>query len=179
MVQVKEEDIDKITAVFYAIIKGKKPALIVLPEDYPENEIRQLSDYINKFIEEYNETTTLAFQLASGEINSEPIKGKTPLTQSLKGLQASLKHLTWTTKQIAQGDFGQKVDFMGEFSEAFNSMTAQLNNAFIERDKTTEKLQKQVAELARAHRAMLNILEDLKAAKVEAKLALNKSNHKT
>jgi len=33
MLNVKEEDIDKITEVFYLILKGKKPALIELPED--------------------------------------------------------------------------------------------------------------------------------------------------
>jgi methyl-accepting chemotaxis protein len=165
MLQVNEEDIDKITAIFSAILKGKKPEIIDLPSDYPDNEIKQMTEYINKFIIEYNETTYLSYQLANGEINFESTKGKMLIAQSIKGLQASLKHLTWTTKQIAHGDFGHKVDFMGEFSDAFNSMTQQLNNAFIERKKTTDELQSQVTKLARAHRAMLNILEDLKEAK--------------
>lgn len=166
MLQVKEEDIDKITAVFYAIVKGKKPEPIELPEDYPDNEIRQMADYINKFIAGYNEATDLAYHLASGDINFEPAGGKTLIAQSLKSLQASLRHLTWTTKQIALGDFGHKVDFMGEFSEAFNSMARQLDNSFRERKDITEELQNQVAELGRARRAMLNIMEDLKEAKM-------------
>jgi hypothetical protein len=33
-----------------------------------------------------------------------------------------LCHLTWQAKQVASGDYGQRVDFMGEFSEAFNFM---------------------------------------------------------
>lgn len=48
------------------------------------------------------------------------------LAGSLKSLQANLRHLTWQTKRIAQGDFSQKVDFMGEFSAAFNEMALQL-----------------------------------------------------
>jgi hypothetical protein len=50
MLNVKEEDIDKITEAFYLILKGKKPAPIKLPEDYPDNEIKQAVNYINEFI---------------------------------------------------------------------------------------------------------------------------------
>ncbi|MBE0603562.1 MAG: GGDEF domain-containing protein [Deltaproteobacteria bacterium] len=45
----------------------------------------------------------------------------------VKDLQAGLKHLTWQTQRIARGDFTQRVDFMGEFSEAFNAMVAHLS----------------------------------------------------
>ncbi|MDR1489004.1 MAG: GGDEF domain-containing protein [Desulfovibrio sp.] len=46
----------------------------------------------------------------------------------LKALQSNLKHLTWQAKQIAGGDYSHKVDFIGEFSEAFNLMTSQLSH---------------------------------------------------
>ncbi|HWR30169.1 MAG TPA: PAS domain S-box protein [Negativicutes bacterium] len=49
---------------------------------------------------------------------------------ALQGLQASMRHLTWQTKAIAAGDFTQRVDFLGEFSDAFNHMTQQLAAAF-------------------------------------------------
>ena len=52
------------------------------------------------------------------------------ILQTLKHLHASLKHLTWTTQQIAKGDFSLEVDFMGDFSVAFNSMTQQLKDSF-------------------------------------------------
>jgi len=35
MIQINEQDIDKITEVFYSILKGKKPVSIELPQDYP------------------------------------------------------------------------------------------------------------------------------------------------
>ena len=54
-------------------------------------------------------------------------------------LQAALRHLTWQTQRVAAGDFSQRVDFMGEFSEAFNSMVVALTQAR--------------AELARAQRS--------------------------
>jgi two-component system sensor histidine kinase/response regulator len=168
MLNVKEEDIDKITEAFYLILKGKKPTPIELPEDYPENEIRQAVSYINKFINEYNSAADLIHTLSRGELNVEPPKGKTLILQTIKHLHASLRHLTWTTQQIAQGDFGHEVDFMGDFSVAFNSMTQQLKDAFSERKKSSEILQKRINELDDARRAMLNMMEDLDEARNEA-----------
>ena len=132
MLNVKEEDIDKITEAFYLILKGKKPTPIELPEDYPDNEIKQAVSYLNKFIDEYNTATDLVYTISRGDLNFEPPKGKMLILQSLKNLQASLRHLTWTTQQIARGDFSHEVDFMGDFSAAFNSMTQQLKDSFTE-----------------------------------------------
>ena len=50
----------------------------------------------------------------------------------LKNLQANLRHLTWQVEQIAKGDLSQRVDFMGDFSLAFNSMVDQLENSLNE-----------------------------------------------
>ncbi len=165
MIQVREEDIDKISEAFSSILKGKSPQAVELPSEYPDNEIRQAVDFINRFIAIYNDTANLAYELARGEINVEPPKGKTLVLQSLKSLHASLRNLTWTTQQIAKGDFSQKVSFMGEFSESFNSMTRQLREAFQQLKDSKEQLQHQYDELAEARRAMLKMLEDLEKAK--------------
>jgi two-component system sensor histidine kinase/response regulator len=171
MIQVREGDFDKITEVFSLILKGEKPKLIELPQDYPNNEIKQAVDYINKFITVYNDEAVLAFQLGRGDVSGEMPRGKTLILQSLKSLQAGMRNLTWTTQQIAKGDFQQKISFMGEFSVAFNSMTQQLKELFEERAESMEKLQAQIEELARARRAMLNIMEDLEEARMEAEAA--------
>lgn len=68
-------------------------------------------------------TGIMAF--ANGDL-SYPITHKGYLPGAIKALQASLNHLTWQTKMIAGGDFSQRVDFMGDFSEAFNGMVQQL-----------------------------------------------------
>ena len=90
------------------------------------------------------------------------------ILQTLKHLHASLRHLTWTTQQIAKGDFNHEVSFMGDFSVAFNSMTQQLKDAFTERKKSNEILQKRINELDDARLAMLNMMEDLDEARNEA-----------
>ena len=69
MLNAREEDIDKITEAFYLILKGKKPSPIELPEDYPDNEIKQAVSYINKFINEYNSVTDLIYTLSRGDLN--------------------------------------------------------------------------------------------------------------
>jgi signal transduction histidine kinase/CheY-like chemotaxis protein/HPt (histidine-containing phosphotransfer) domain-containing protein len=168
MLKVKEEDIDRITKVFYLLLKGKKPSPIELPEDYPDNEIKQAVGYINRFIKEYNSGTELVNTLARGDLSFEAPKGKLIILQSLKNLQASLRHLTWTTQQIARGDFSHEVDFMGDFSAAFNSMTQQLKDSFNERQKANQALQNQINELNDARRAMLNMMEDLDEARSQA-----------
>jgi two-component system sensor histidine kinase/response regulator len=160
MIQINESDIDKITAVFYSILKGKKPVPIELPQEYPDNEIRQAVGYLNKFIAEYNEMTAFAYHLGRGEVDIDSPKGGLVIGQSLKSLHASLRTLTWTTQQIASGDFNQKVSFMGEFSEAFNSMTEQLQNSYREQTESKKNLQLQLEEMAETRAAMLNILED-------------------
>ena len=64
--------------------------------------------------------------IASGDL-IYPIHMKGYVPGAIKGMQASLRHLTWQTKAIASGDYSQRTDFMGEFSEAFNAMVQQLD----------------------------------------------------
>ncbi len=168
MLNVNEAEIDTITEAFYLILDGKKPKPIELPEDYPDNEIKQAVSYINKFINEYNSATDSIHTLSKGELNLEPPKGKMLILQTIKHLHASLKHLTWTTQQIARGDFSHEVDFMGDFSAAFNRMIQQLKDSFTERKKTNEILQKRINELDDARLAMLNMMEDLDEARSQA-----------
>ena len=92
--------------------------------------------------------------------------GKGDLSQSLalrglmagglKSLQAHLRHLTWQTQQVAKGDFGQRVDFMGDFSEAFNAMVdalhesqARLKQRERELSQTNAELRNEIAERRR------------------------------
>jgi diguanylate cyclase (GGDEF)-like protein len=60
---------------------------------------------------------------------SRSLTRKGYLAGALKSLHSALRHLTWQTKMIASGDFNQRVDFMGEFSEAFNLMVHQLDES--------------------------------------------------
>lgn len=66
--------------------------------------------------------------VSTGDL-SRSLARKGYLAGALKSFQSALRHLTWQTKMIAAGDFSQRVDFMGDFSEAFNLMVQQLNES--------------------------------------------------
>lgn len=58
-----------------------------------------------------------------------------PLTAPLKTIQANLAHLTFVAQSVALGNYDVTVDYMGDFSEAFQVMISQLN----ERTKALQK----------------------------------------
>lgn len=86
---------------------------------------------------------TFVLALANGDL-SRQLRMKGYTAGALKTLQAHLSHLTWQTQMVAKGDFSQRVDFMGEFSKAFNSMVDQLS-------ATLQDLQNKEEELTRAN----------------------------
>ena len=54
------------------------------------------------------------------------VKGRGFLMGCLKELQAHLRHLTWHAERLANGDFAQRVEFMGNFADSFNAMASRL-----------------------------------------------------
>ncbi len=65
--------------------------------------------------------------LTEGVLEVEPPKNPSAISYTLKDLQSKLRHVTWQTKQVANGCYSQKVSFLGEFTEAFNEMVSQLS----------------------------------------------------
>jgi len=59
----------------------------------------------------------------------------------LKSLQAHLRHLVWQVQRVEQGDFSQRVEFMGDFSSAFNSMIQHLDSTRKTLKKNEEAMQ--------------------------------------
>lgn len=96
--------------------------LDVLPADF-----RKLGMGMQQLAEWVLEEREFAKAMAKGDLSKEPPKVENILAASMKELQGALRHLAWQTQQVAKGDFSQRVDFMGDFSRAFNSMTAQLS----------------------------------------------------
>jgi signal transduction histidine kinase/DNA-binding NarL/FixJ family response regulator len=91
------------------------------------------------------EVQEFAIGLARGDLSGRLTAGGT-LAGSLKSLQASLRHLTWQTRAIAGGNLDIRVEFMGEFASAFNTMVRRLRAA-------QDSLGRRNAELERARAA--------------------------
>ena len=161
MLEVREEDIDRITALFHRVLKGELPPPLDLPKDYPDNEVRQVVEYANRFVAEYQALAGAISAVSRGDLDLNVPAGRMHVLQSFKNLHANLRHLTWKTQQIAGGDLSQRVDFMGDFSKAFNSMTQQLQEAFA-------KIERQNEDLFRANQRMKRDLDA--AARVQRML---------
>ncbi len=141
MISVAEELIDRITAAIHYLRIGKAVAPLDIPEDLPDNEIRQLITFVNRFLVEFAAFSEALAQMAQGELQTWAVASRMAVVQSLKTLHSNLRHLTWKTQQVAAGDLEQKVDFMGDFSAAFNSMTRQLKDSREQLLKLNEQLE--------------------------------------
>lgn len=120
----------------------------------PPGELAAVEDYAQLY-STLLEVRTAIMSFASGDLGYQ-VKKKGYLPGTIKALQASLHHLTWQTKMIASGDFSQRVDFMGDFSESFNSMVTQLD----------ESMHKLTLANARLEETQRRILESLDCARV-------------
>jgi len=142
MISVEEAVLDSITAVLHQLRTGKVPPPIAIPQGLPDNEVRQLLTFANRFLSEFAPFAEAMERIARGDLETGNLLGRMPVVQSLKALQSNLRHLTYKTQQIAGGDLGQRVDFMGDFSTAFNKMTQQLKDSYQELERRNEFIRK-------------------------------------
>ncbi len=142
MISVEETLIDTITAAIHQLRTGSVPPPIDIPEGLPDNEVRQLITYTNRFLTEFAPFAQAMEQIARGDLETRDLLGRMEVVQSLKALQSNLRHLTFKTQQIAAGDLEQRVDFMGDFSIAFNQMTQQLKDSYQALERRNEFIRK-------------------------------------
>jgi len=142
MIPVEEAVLDTLTAAFHHLRTGKVPPPMPIPDNLPDNELRQLITYANRFLAEFAPFADAMEQIARGDLETDALLGRMPVVQSFKALHSNLRHLTWKTQQIAAGDLEQRVDFMGDFSVAFNRMTQQLKDSYQELERRNEFIRK-------------------------------------
>jgi signal transduction histidine kinase len=114
-----------------------------------------------------------ALSMSRGDLSSAPkITGL--MAGSFKALQADLRHLTWQTRMIAKGDLSQRVEFMGEFSESFNTMVNSLAEARdrLKRDaeelsQANERLMAEISKSEETEKALQLTLSDLERSNNE------------
>ena len=109
MLNVDPAILDKVTEALYRVLNGKTPAPVALPEGHPDDEVRQVVTYTNRFLVEFNRLAEAMDALSKGYVESDAPKGRMAVLQSFKNLHANLRHLTWKTQQIAGGDLTQRV----------------------------------------------------------------------
>ena len=83
---------------------------------------------LGELLSELADLYRFTLAVSQGDLE-QPLTARGSLAGALKTLDAALRHLTWQTQRVAAGDYTQRVDFMGDFSEAFNSMVVALDEA--------------------------------------------------
>jgi hypothetical protein len=115
---VIEEAIKKLTL----LLQGRVPQPVhtewITNEN--EHEFAVLLNLLFSFVHEIHE---FILPLSKGRLEDATLPPtKNFLASPFKELHSHLRHLTWQAEQVAKGDYSQRVDFMGDFSEAFNSL---------------------------------------------------------
>jgi PAS domain S-box-containing protein len=126
------------------------PARAVLDLEKLPPDFHDLGEGLHYLGECILETRKFANALSRGELDGDPLSRNNEIAAPLKSLQSSLQHLTWQTQQVAMGDYQQHVDFMGDFSHAFNTMVQQLE----------ERRQKDVAAKSKLQQHINLLLEN-------------------
>ena len=103
----------------------------------------------------------LAQALARGDLNVRLPPSDNEMAAPLKSLHASLKHLTWQSQQVAKGDYMQRVDFMGDFSDAFNTMIEQLAERQKRLEDEIEQGHNKTRALEQINRLLSNITQHI------------------
>ena len=139
-----------------AIYAPKKAVLNVeeLPDDFQD-----LGHGLTFFVDCVAEITKVMRGMSKGQIDVSALSRENELAAPLKSLVASMKHLTWQSQRIAQGDYSQRVDFMGEFSEAFNQMTTQLAERQRNLEEKIYEIQKKSISLEHSNRLLVSLME--------------------
>lgn len=91
------------------------------------DEFQDFGKALIHFTECIAENIELAKAMSKGNLDVKLPPPENEMADPLKNLHATLKHLTWQAQQVAKGDYQQRVDFMGDFAEAFNIMVEQLD----------------------------------------------------
>ncbi len=108
--------------------------------DAPYQKLGMGLQYLDKAVREMKDYSAA---LSKGNLSGFTPSRDNLLCENLKNIHANLNHLTWQAKQVAKGDYSQTVSYLGEFSEAFNTMTAQLQERelFLRQEAEREKLE--------------------------------------
>nr|WP_319376109.1 PAS domain S-box protein [uncultured Methanoregula sp.] len=123
--------------------------LVALPDEETQKKLISL-------LADIAATQQFSQALARGDLSQDlDVKGRS--AGCLKALQANLRHLTWQAGQIAKGDLSQRVHYMGEFSDSFNTMVERLSEEKTYRVQREEAIRKNESHL----RTLLQTLPDL------------------
>ncbi|MDP4209624.1 MAG: PAS domain-containing sensor histidine kinase [Bacteroidota bacterium] len=88
-------------------------------------ELKELYQSVSHLIDKHRNAKDFILNLSKGNLEIEVPKTNN-LISSFKELHSNLRHLVWQTHRIAEGDYNQHIDFLGDFSNSYNKLIAGL-----------------------------------------------------
>ena len=116
--------IDAVKRVLDDILEARTPQPI--SEDGCTAQALPLVRSANRLVHFMEELAAFVLPLTRGELSVPQPSRDNYMAAPFKELHSRLSELTWQANEIARGDYSQRIDFMGEFSQAFNSMVVLL-----------------------------------------------------
>jgi len=132
---------DAVRVVLDDLLAARTPTRIA-ESSLPE-EALPLVQVTNRLVGFMEELAVFVLPLAHGDLSAPMPSPDNAMAAPFVEMHRRLSRLTWQTGEIARGDYSRRVDFMGDFSHAFNSMVQQL----------AEREQSLKAEIQRRHDA--------------------------
>lgn len=146
--------LDRVTEAIESLLRGQVPQAIWTDEASDHSDLVRLFHVTNDLVRSFSEAQEFILGLSEGNLDVDPPR-RNFLVSSFKQLHANLRHLTWQTQQVARGDLSQRVDFLGDFSHAFNAMI----DALREKRLIEQALQRTNEELVEAHVQIMDGLQ--------------------
>jgi hypothetical protein len=157
-----EETIKKLTL----LLQGRVPKPIDPERTTNENE-HELAILLNRLFSCAQEIHEFILPLSKGKLEDVTVPPpRNFLASPFKELHSHLQHLTWQAKQVAKGDYSQRVDFLGDFSEAFNFMITSLDDNEKALKGKIEQLEEALSHIAKLE-GLLPICANCKRIKLE------------
>jgi len=95
------------------------------PADCASPQGRELLESTRELVGKYAEARHFISALAKGRVEIEAPR-RNQFIAPYKNLHAALRHLLWQIRQVADGNYNLRIDFLGDFSASFNRLVASL-----------------------------------------------------
>jgi hypothetical protein len=139
--------IDLVIGCLDGLLRGDEVRAPVVPPGADEAE-REMIHQLARLVQHLAEMREAVVPLARGELDAVRFARANYLASPLRELHSRLKHLAWQGEQVAAGDYSQRIDFMGGFSEAFNSMVESLARHEQELRRRIDELEAALARIS-------------------------------